>query len=46
MMGTIAFVLLVAFGYGTILEETGAVDALVEVSSGFLGNNKPGKLPE
>lgn len=40
MMGTIAFVMLVASGYGNILKETGAVDALVEVSSGFLGDNK------
>jgi putative amino acid transporter len=40
MMSTIAFVMLVASGYGTILKETGAVDALVEVSSGFLGDNK------
>lgn len=41
MMGIIAYVMLVASGYGTILSETGAVDALVEVSSGFLGDNKP-----
>ncbi|OZU87742.1 sodium:proton antiporter [Virgibacillus indicus] len=41
MMGTIAFVMLVASGYGNILTETGAVDALVEVTSGFLGDNKP-----
>ncbi len=41
MMGTIAFVMLVASGFGKVLTETGAVDALVEVSSGFLGNNKP-----
>ncbi|WBX80374.1 Na+/H+ antiporter NhaC family protein [Virgibacillus salarius] len=39
MMGTIAFVMLVAAGYGNILTETGAVEALVEVSSGFLDNN-------
>lgn len=36
MMGVIAFVMLVASGYGTILKEVGAVDALVEVSSGFI----------
>src|SRR5690625_5953952 len=36
MMGVIAFVMLVASGYGNILKEVGAVDALVEVSSGFL----------
>ncbi|MBP1970611.1 putative histidine transporter YuiF (NhaC family) [Virgibacillus natechei] len=41
MMGTIAFVMLVASGYGEILTETGAVNALVEVSSGFLGDNQP-----
>jgi putative amino acid transporter len=40
MMSTIAFVMLVASGYGTILKETGAVDALVEASSGYIGDNK------
>src|SRR5699024_535740 len=40
MMGTIAFVMLVASGYGTILKETGAVDALVEMTSGFLSGNQ------
>ncbi|WP_099157608.1 Na+/H+ antiporter family protein [Virgibacillus ndiopensis] len=40
MMGTIAFVMLVAAGYGNILTKTGAVDALVDVSSGFLGDNQ------
>jgi len=40
MMGTIAFVMLVASGYGTVLTDTGAVHALVELSSGFLGDNK------
>ncbi|PAV28109.1 sodium:proton antiporter [Virgibacillus profundi] len=40
MMGTIAFVMLVASGFGNILKETGAVNALVEVSSGILGDNK------
>ncbi|ASN06895.1 Na+/H+ antiporter family protein [Virgibacillus necropolis] len=39
MMGTIAFVMLVASGYGNVLQETGAVDALVEVSSGVFGEN-------
>ncbi|RLL40361.1 TRAP transporter large permease subunit [Oceanobacillus piezotolerans] len=39
MMGTIAFVMLSASGYATVLEETGAVNALVEVSS-VLGDNK------
>ncbi|TFJ91695.1 Na+/H+ antiporter family protein [Lentibacillus salicampi] len=41
MMGTIAFVMLVASGFGNILTETGAVDALVEVSSGYLTDNQP-----
>lgn len=41
MMGTIAFVMLVASGFGHILEETGAVSGLVEVASGALDNNKP-----
>ncbi|WP_404458171.1 Na+/H+ antiporter family protein [Oceanobacillus kapialis] len=42
MMGTIAIVMLVASGYGNILTETGAVQALVESSSGFLdSSNKP-----
>ncbi|WP_047981069.1 Na+/H+ antiporter family protein [Ornithinibacillus contaminans] len=40
MMSTIAFVMLVAAGYGNILTETGAVSALVEVSSSYLGENK------
>ncbi|MFD2212050.1 Na+/H+ antiporter family protein [Virgibacillus halophilus] len=39
MMGTIAFVMLVASGYGNILKKTGAVKALVKASSGFLGEN-------
>src|SRR5690625_3213083 len=39
MMGMIAFVMLVASGYGTILTETGAVDALINASSSFLNNN-------
>lgn len=39
MMGMIAFVMLVASGYGQVLKETGAVDALIEASSGFFGNS-------
>lgn len=42
MMGTIAFVMLVASGYGTVLQDTGAVDALVENSSSFLSQNSKG----
>jgi len=40
MMGTIAFVMLVASGYGNILKETGSVDALVEMTSGVLSGDK------
>ncbi|UOQ84564.1 Na+/H+ antiporter family protein [Gracilibacillus salinarum] len=40
MMGTIAFVMLVASGYGDILTNTGAVDALVSSSSELLDNNQ------
>ncbi|HEY4602413.1 MAG TPA: SLC13 family permease [Cerasibacillus sp.] len=40
MMGTIAFVMLVASGFGNILQKTGAVDALVEASSGLLSGSK------
>jgi putative amino acid transporter len=40
MMGTIAFVMLIASGYGTVLQETNAVTALVELSSGFLDDNQ------
>ncbi|SDM70409.1 Na+/H+ antiporter family protein [Sediminibacillus halophilus] len=40
MMGTIAFVMLVAAGYGNILKETDAVTGMVEASSSVLGDNK------
>ncbi|CDQ20455.1 hypothetical protein SAMN05192559_105283 [Halobacillus karajensis] len=40
MMGFIAFVMLVAAGYANVLTETESVSALVEVSSGYLGDNK------
>lgn len=39
MMGTISFVMLVASGYGSVLQKTGAVDALVKVSAQLLGEN-------
>lgn len=42
MMGMIAFVMLTAAGYAHILKETGAVTALIEVSSGFLENSNQG----
>ncbi|QGQ45879.1 Na+/H+ antiporter family protein [Metabacillus sediminilitoris] len=40
MMGMIAFVMLVASGYATILKETGAVEELVKSSTGILGESK------
>lgn len=40
MMGTIAFVMLIASGFGHVLKETGAIQALVDSSSGFLGTSK------
>ncbi|CQR47269.1 Na+/H+ antiporter family protein [Paraliobacillus sp. PM-2] len=40
MMGTIAFVMLIASGFGHILEETEAITALIDASSGFLSSNK------
>lgn len=39
MMGMIAFVMLTASGYGAVLKKTGAVDALVDASTGFLENS-------
>ncbi|PID14840.1 sodium:proton antiporter [Sporosarcina sp. P34] len=40
MMGMIAFVMLIASGYATILKETGAVNDLVESATAILGDNK------
>ncbi|GHH99040.1 Na+/H+ antiporter family protein [Neobacillus kokaensis] len=40
MMGAIAFVLLIAAGYATILKETGSIDDLVAHTSGIIGDNK------
>ncbi|MFG6117091.1 Na+/H+ antiporter family protein [Halobacillus sp. MO56] len=40
MMGMIAFVMLIAAGYANVLQETGSIDALVESSSGMIGDNK------
>lgn len=37
LMGFIAFVMLVAAGYGKVLRETGAVEALVTVTAGMVG---------
>ncbi|MCA0984119.1 Na+/H+ antiporter family protein [Halobacillus yeomjeoni] len=40
MMGFIAFVMLVAAGYANVLTETESVSALVENSSGYIGDNQ------
>lgn len=39
MMGTIAFVMLIASGYASVLTETGAVTDLVETASGWIGDS-------
>ncbi|UOQ94492.1 Na+/H+ antiporter family protein [Halobacillus shinanisalinarum] len=39
MMGMIAFVMLIASGYATILKETGAVQALVDQTEGLLNGS-------
>ncbi|WP_408006960.1 Na+/H+ antiporter family protein [Pseudalkalibacillus sp. A8] len=41
MMGMIAFVMLIASGYATILKETGAVESLVQSATGILSDSKP-----
>lgn len=40
MMGFIAFVMLVASGYGAVLRETGGVESLVAGSAAILGDSK------
>ncbi|ABR49441.1 Na+/H+ antiporter NhaC [Alkaliphilus metalliredigens QYMF] len=40
MMGFIAFVMLVASGYGAVIRETGGVETLVDSVSGLLGGNQ------
>lgn len=40
MMGFIAFVMLVASGYGSVIRETGGVETLVNAASGILGGSK------
>ncbi|GAA0718197.1 SLC13 family permease [Clostridium malenominatum] len=42
LMGFIAFVMLVAAGYGKVLRETGAVEALVTVTAGMVGGKLGG----
>ncbi|RPF50569.1 Na+/H+ antiporter family protein [Aquisalibacillus elongatus] len=41
MMGMIAFIMLAASGYAGVLKETGSVEALVNVSSDLMGDQKP-----
>lgn len=40
MMGTIAFIMLVASGYASVLTETGAVDSLVASATGLIGDSQ------
>ena len=40
MMGFIAFVMLVASGFGNVIRETGAVSAIVEASVGIVGGSQ------
>lgn len=40
MMGFIAFVMLVASGFGNVLRETGGVDAIVQASTTLVGGSK------
>lgn len=40
MMGLIAFIMLVAAGYASVLRETGQVETLVSSVSGIVGNSK------
>lgn len=40
IMGMIAFIMLVASGYGSVIRETGAVNELVEASLSIMGNSK------
>ena len=40
LMGFIAFVMLIASGYATVIRESGAVDSLVESAFALLGGSK------
>ncbi|MGO1193214.1 MAG: Na+/H+ antiporter family protein [Nesterenkonia sp.] len=40
MMGTIAFIMLIASGYAAVLTETGAVDGLVETTTDWFGDSR------
>ncbi len=44
MMAFIAFVMLVAAGYGSVLKETGAIESLVETVSSFSGGQLGGAI--
>ncbi|WP_342515009.1 Na+/H+ antiporter NhaC family protein [Sporosarcina sp. FSL K6-1522] len=39
MMGMIAFVMLIASGYATVLKETGSINELVEATTGIIGTS-------
>ncbi|QDQ00732.1 Na+/H+ antiporter family protein [Lysinibacillus fusiformis] len=39
MMGMIAFVMLIASGYATVLKETGSINELVEATTGIVGTS-------
>ncbi len=41
MMGFIAFVMLVAAGYGAVIKQTGAVDVLVKSAAAYMQGSKP-----
>ncbi|PID67249.1 MAG: sodium:proton antiporter [Fusobacteriales bacterium] len=41
IMGLIAFIMLVAAGYGKVIRETGAVDQLINSIHGMIGGSKP-----
>ncbi len=40
MMGTIAFIMLVASGYASVLTETGSVEQLVTAAGGWIGDSR------
>ncbi|MCL2851726.1 MAG: TRAP transporter large permease subunit [Defluviitaleaceae bacterium] len=44
LMGFIAFIMLVASGYGSVMSATGGVDSLVEWALGVVGNNRLGAI--
>jgi len=44
MMGFIAFIMLVAAGFGAVMRATGGVETLVQWSIGVVGNNKLGAI--